>query len=126
VIVMARFCKILVVFPVACTGVLWAGASFAASDAVPKFNTAVSCESPGRKSMHIGNTDRSVEACKKSENEAHHDLLKTWSKFPATDRKNCHSKVSGGGPPSYIELHSCLETMRHARDIREGHHHKKT
>jgi hypothetical protein len=126
VIVMTRSFKILVVFPVACAGILWAGAGLAASDSVPKYNAAVSCESPGRKSMHIGNSNRSVEACKKSEHEAHQELLKTWSKYSATDRKNCHSKVNSGGPPSYIELHSCLETMRHAHEIREGHHQKKT
>jgi hypothetical protein len=76
--------------------------------------------------MHLGSSSSSVDACKRSENEAHQELLTSWSRYPATDRKHCQAKVSSGGPPSYIELHSCLETMRHARDIRAGHHQKKS
>jgi hypothetical protein len=119
--VVARQFTILI--PMACVGMLCSSAGVAAPDAVPKLNTAVSCESHGRKTMvHHGNSNRSIEACKASENEAHQELVKHWSRYAKSDKTSCHGKVTSGGPPSYIELHSCLETMRHAREIRGAHH----
>ena len=94
--------------------------STAAPNAVPKLDTRPSCESPGRKAIaHTG----SIQACMRSENEAHEELIKQWSQYAKTDRANCIGKVTKGGPPSYIELHSCLVTMKHVREIRKAHPH---
>jgi hypothetical protein len=111
--------------PIACIAILLTGggAVAAAPDQVPKLNTAPSCESHGRKTMiHHGDSNRSINACKASENEAHQELVRHWSRYAKSDKANCHGKVTSGGPPSYIELHSCLETMKHAREIRGAHH----
>jgi hypothetical protein len=95
----------------------------AAADVVPKLDTRPTCDSPGRKAMaHRGSTG-SIEVCLASENEAHAALVRHWSQYPKSDKSDCVGKVTKGGPPSYIELHSCLETLNHAREIRKAHAH---
>jgi hypothetical protein len=94
----------------------------AAPDLVPKLDTSLSCESHGRKAITHGNSNLSIEACKRSENQAHEELIKHWSRYANDDKANCHGMVTQGGPPSYVELHSCLESRKHAREIRAAHH----
>ena len=88
----------------------------AATDAVPKLNTRPSCESPARLALRHDH-DLAIEACRRSEHAAYEDLKKHWAQYPKTDKTTCVGKVTQGGPPSYIELHSCFDTMRHARSI---------
>jgi hypothetical protein len=104
-----------------CVGALLAPASvgLAAVAAMPSLNIAPTCESEGRKTMALGNS--SIEACKRSEMEARHGLSKKWSHYEATDRTTCMGRISHGGHPSYVELQSCLESFRHAREIRAAH-----
>ena len=66
--------------------------------------------------MALGNS--SIEACKRSELEARHALGKKWSHYEGADRTTCMGRISHGGHPSYVELQSCLESFRHAREIR--------
>ena len=91
----------------------------AAAKAMPALNIAPTCESEGRKAMALGNS--SIEACKRSEHEARHALGKKWSHYEAGDRAICVGRISHGGHPSYVELQSCLESFRHAREIRAAH-----
>ena len=103
--------------------ILCAGSSpgIAAADVVPKLDTRPSCESPGRKAMAHSGTMGSIKVCLNSENEAHAALVRHWPQYPKSDKSDCVGKVTKGGPPSYIELHSCLETLGHAREIRKAH-----
>jgi len=96
-----------------------ANVGLAAGDAVPTLNVAPTCESEGRKQMALGRT--SIEACKRSETEARHALAKSWSHFQKGDKSTCMGRISHGGHPSYVELQSCLESFKHAREIREAH-----
>jgi hypothetical protein len=106
---------------IVCAGVVLtrAGIGLAATDAVPKLNVAPTCESEGRKQMALGRT--SIEACKRSESEARHALVKHWSGYQRADKSTCIGRISHGGHPSYVELQSCLESFKHAREIREAH-----
>jgi hypothetical protein len=106
--------------------ILCAGAAFArpsvgvaAADGVPTLNVAPTCESEGRKQMALGRS--SIEACKRSETEARHGLAKSWSHYQKGDRSVCMGRISHGGHPSYVELQACLESFKHAREIREAH-----
>jgi hypothetical protein len=101
-----------------CAGAVLAPASvaLAAVATMPSLNIAPTCESEGRKAMALGNS--SIEACKRSEMEARHGLSKKWSHYEGTDRTTCMGRISHGGHPSYVELQSCLESFRHAREIR--------
>jgi hypothetical protein len=108
----------------ACVGILLmeSSVSNAAPDVVPKLNTKLSCESHGRKSITLGSSNLSIEACKRSERHAHEVLIKGWAQYANSDKIDCYGMVTQGGPPSYVELHSCLESRKHAREIREAHH----
>jgi len=103
-----------------CVGALLTTDNAAAADVVPKFNVRPSCNSPARRLVVVGHA-KVPEACLKHEKEAHEVLIKHWSRYALSDKTNCVGKVSYGGPPSYIELLSCFETMEHARKIREAH-----
>jgi hypothetical protein len=89
----------------------------AARDAVPKLNIRTSCESAARRLVFV---DSSKEACIKHEMQAHEVLVRHWSQYAKVDKTSCVSKVTQGGPPSYSELVSCLDTMQHARAIRKS------
>jgi hypothetical protein len=115
-------------FIILCLGTLLTAGSVsrAASNAPPKLDINPTCESPGRKEVALG---PSIEACRSSENEAHKELIKTWSHYPKADKTDCVAQISQGGLPSYIELHTCLLALKHARAIRQAHdggHSKKT
>jgi hypothetical protein len=116
--------KFAIFVRIMCVGILLTESSIsnAAPAAVPKLNTKLSCESHGRKAITYGSSSLSIEACKRSENHAHEVLIKDWSQYQNSDKKNCHGMITQGGPPSYVELHSCLESRRHAREIGEAHH----
>jgi hypothetical protein len=96
-----------------------AGIALAAADSMPTLNVAPTCESEGRKQMALGRS--SIEACKRSETEARHAVSKHWSQYQRADRTTCMGRISHGGHPSYVELQSCLESFKHAREIREAH-----
>jgi hypothetical protein len=104
-----------------CAGAVLARASvaLAAADGMPTLNVAPTCESEGRKQMALGRS--SIEACKRSETEARHGLTKNWSHYQKADKSTCMGRISHGGHPSYVELQSCLESFKHAREIRESH-----
>jgi hypothetical protein len=106
---------------VVCVGTVLTRASigFAAGDTVPTLNVAPTCESEGRKQMALGRS--SIEACKRSETEARHALVRDWSGHQKGDKSICMGRISHGGHPSYVELQSCLESFKHAREIREAH-----
>jgi hypothetical protein len=92
-----------------------AGAAFA--DDPPKLDVAVSCNAASQFAIMAG---RDKEACLEDERSAESTLGQTWSKFRAADKTMCIGTVKTGGPASYVELLSCLEVMRDAKDLREG------
>jgi hypothetical protein len=72
------------------------------------------CDAAGRGAVVLG---RNKEACLADENAALSTLKQNWSKYAAGDKTLCIGMVSTGGPASYVELLSCLEINRDARDI---------
>jgi hypothetical protein len=86
----------------------------AASDP-PKFDVSQSCEGAAREALVVG---RNKETCMADERTAQNELARNWPQYAARDRAQCVSMVSKGGPPSYVELLSCLEVMRDAKTTR--------
>ena len=89
----------------------------AVADDVPKLNVTTSCEAAAKYSVVAG---RDNGSCLGDERDAQSTLAKNWSKYNTADKTQCVGTVTTGGPPSYVELLSCLEIMRDAKDIREG------
>jgi hypothetical protein len=63
---------------------------------------------------------RNKEACLADENAALSTLRQNWSKYAANDKTLCIGMESTGGPASYVELLSCLEVNRDAREIQSA------
>jgi hypothetical protein len=91
---------------------LQAAAAFAAGP--PKLDVAITCNGAARLA------GRDKQACLEDEHAAQSVLARNWSKYKANDTTRCVGIVTTGGPPSYVELLSCLEAMRDAKEFREG------
>jgi hypothetical protein len=92
-------------------------AAAATADGPPKLDVTPSCNAASRGAIWAG---RDKESCLADERAAEDTLTQNWSKFSATDKTQCIGNVKTGGPPSYVELLSCLEVMRDAKEIREA------
>jgi hypothetical protein len=92
-------------------------AAVALADGPPKLEVGASCNAAARGAISAG---RDKESCLADERAAEQTLMQTWSKFSAADKTQCIGNVKTGGPASYVELLSCLEIMRDAKDIREA------
>jgi hypothetical protein len=84
------------------------------ADGPPKLDVSVTCKASTRL------TGRDTEACLLDEGVGQRTLAKNWSKYRTGDKTHCVTHVQRGGVPSYVELLSCLENMRDAKDFREG------
>lgn len=81
----------------------------AVADAVPRFDIAASCGSADKSATGIG---RPVQACRDDEEKARTALEMRWSEYPARARTTCTEGASLGGPPSYVQLITCLEMTK--------------
>jgi hypothetical protein len=63
---------------------------------------------------------RDKKACLADETTAQDTLKQNWSKYAASDKSDCVGMVKTGGPASYVELLSCVEILRDARNIRNA------
>ena len=87
------------------------------ADSPPVLKVESSCEAAGRGAVVLG---RNKEACLADETAAQDTLKQNWSKYVAGDKNECVGMVTTGGPPSYVELLSCIEIYRDARNIRNA------
>jgi hypothetical protein len=63
---------------------------------------------------------RNKEACLADENAALDTLKQNWAKYAGNDKTLCLGMETTGGPASYVELLSCLEVNRDARNIQSA------
>jgi hypothetical protein len=91
-------------------------ASIAAPDGPPKLNVVPSCQAAARGAISAG---RDTEACMADERFSQDQVTKDWSQYAPADKTQCIGMNRTGGPSSYVELLSCLEIMRDAKNIRD-------
>ncbi len=84
------------------------------ADGVPTLNIAPSCNAAARAA---GIPGRNAETCMASERTARDQLTAQWPQFTQGDKTLCVQLSTAGGSPSYVELISCLEMQRDAREI---------
>jgi hypothetical protein len=89
-------------------------ASIAAADGPPQLNVSQSCQAAARGAIIAG---RDKEACLVDERLSQDQITKNWSQYAAADKTLCVGMNKTGGPPSYVELLSCLEIMRDAKTV---------
>jgi hypothetical protein len=88
-----------------------------AADEPPKLDVNTTCNAAAQFAIMKG---RDKDTCLDDERSTERVLAQSWLKYAADDRTECAEAVKTGGPASYVELLSCLETMRDARELREG------
>ncbi len=80
------------------------------ADGIPVFDTAPGCRAA--QEVASGRFD----ACMRDEADARAQLATQWDKFIASDRATCAQNETTGGSPSYVELLTCLQMARDARE----------
>jgi hypothetical protein len=81
------------------------------ADQVPKLDVTPGCR--GAAAMGIGATSQNCVADEKSAQE---QLAKEWGQFAKSDKASCTEEISGF-EPSYVELLTCLEAARDAKQV---------
>ena len=87
-----------------------------AADSVPKFDVEQTCRPVATMG---GLPGRDAPACRRNEQDAANKLKNDWSQYSGEDRIRCAGFVGVGGPPSYVELLTCLEMAKHAKELQE-------
>ena len=83
------------------------------ADRPPTLNVEPSCRAAERSGL----AGRTTDNCMNGENQAKATLNDTWKQFSARQQARCTSLVQMGGPPSYVELLTCLEVAQQADKI---------
>ena len=83
-----------------------------AADGMPVLNVKPTCQGTEVAAVTPGQT---LDTCLRKEAAARDQLRKSWASFPARDRTEC-SAAATIGPPSYVDLLTCLEMRQHVRE----------
>ena len=83
------------------------------ADRPPQLDVEPSCQA----AQSAGVEGRTRDACMREENAARATINDKWKDFSATQQARCGTLVRMGGPPSYVELLTCLEMAEAARKI---------
>ncbi len=79
------------------------------ADSPPRFDIAASCRDVGKSGIDIG---RPASACRDDEERARDTLTARWAQFQPAARTTCVEGATYGGPPSYVEVLTCLEMKK--------------
>src|SRR5579871_689713 len=82
------------------------------SDPVPLLNVRPSCSAANR----TGAAAKDLNDCIHGEQLARSQLIKDWGQYVAADRSDCVQLAVTGGSPSYVELLTCLEMAKAAKE----------
>jgi hypothetical protein len=85
-----------------------------AVDSPPTLDVRPSCNIAARDAIV---DRRNLDACLGDERAAQDEITKKWSQYSAGDKAQCTGMLSSGGPPSYVELLSCLDIMKEYGEI---------
>ena len=84
------------------------------ADAVPKFNVEQTCRQAAQTSADLG---RAPGDCQRDENDARGKLEQDWAQYNPAQRTDCVRVSSLGSSPSYVELLTCLEMAKQAKEL---------
>jgi hypothetical protein len=86
------------------------------ADSGPKFDVERTC----RAAAVSGMPGRDSASCQRDEQDARSKLEQDWSQYNAAQRNHCDGLVTDpGGAPSYVELLTCLEMAKQAKELPE-------
>jgi hypothetical protein len=82
------------------------------ADSVPKFDIVRECRSEG-------GSKAVLDSCAADEAGARDQLQQQWVQFNPQDKSVCIRETNIDGSPSYVELLTCLEMARDAKNLRK-------
>jgi hypothetical protein len=88
----------------------------AAADRVPDFDVRPSCRGGALSGASLR---QDIDACVSGEHAARDQVANEWAQFAPVDKVRCVEMTNTGGPPSYVELLTCLEMARDAKKIQQ-------
>ncbi|HET7190478.1 MAG TPA: hypothetical protein VFI98_01070 [Pseudolabrys sp.] len=88
-----------------------------AADTVPKFDVEKTCLPAAAASVAPG---RGSADCQRDENEARAKLDRDWAQYNPGQRAECAQFSKLGSTPSYVELLTCLEMAKQAKELPEA------
>jgi len=87
-----------------------------ATNSIPNFNVERTCRPASVAAVSPG---RDASACQRDEQDARSKLEKEWDQYTAAQRSKCSGFAALDGAPSYIELLTCLEMAKQAKELPE-------
>lgn len=85
-----------------------------AADTVPKFDVERTCRPAAAAGILPG---RDSSACQRDENDARSKLEQDWTQYTAAQRSQCAGFVGLDRAQSYVELLTCLEIAKQAKEL---------
>ena len=85
-----------------------------AADTVPKFDVERTCRPAAAAGILPG---RNSSACQRDENDARSKLEQDWTQYTAAQRSQCAGFAGLDRAPSYVELLTCLEIAKQAKEL---------
>jgi hypothetical protein len=80
---------------------------------LPKLDVKATC----RRAQPLSGGEKSAyQGCLDDETEAQRELSRTWFDFKPGSRTTCTQETNIGGGPSYVELLTCLQLDKQARE----------
>ncbi len=83
-----------------------------AADTVPKFSVERTCRPATVASILPGR-----DACQRDESDARTKLEQDWTQYSAAQRAQCAGFAALDRAPSYVELLTCLEMAKQAKEL---------
>jgi len=86
-----------------------------AADTVPKFSVERTCRPAAAVSSILPGRDAS--ACQRDESDARTKLEQDWTQYSDAQRAQCAGFAALDQAPSYVELLTCLEMAKQAKEL---------
>ena len=88
------------------------------ADGVPKFDVQKQCRADSVDTYDVG-LNATIKICVADEQEALSKLQAQWTEFQSYDRSQCVQEASIGDTRSYVELLTCLQAAKVARQLQK-------
>jgi hypothetical protein len=86
------------------------------ADVVPKFDIARGCRLDSAQAFDpSAGMNETIKRCVADEQGAMEQLQKQWPQFHETDKTQCIEETKIGGTASYVDLLTCLQLAKDAR-----------
>ena len=88
------------------------------ADVVPKFDIARGCRVDSTQAYDLSTgQNETVKRCVADEQQALSQLQTQWSQFLGPEKAQCTVEANIGGTPSYVDLLTCLQAAKLARQL---------